>query len=158
MLNYLEQDIGNINKMDTLVDDLWNEICLINNSRDEEKEELEKQLKSVETKIANITKAVEAGMDVRHLVEEFNKLGDQREHLKRKLAERTSPFAGLTKKMVAEAVRQKKNLRIDRSNPEECKKIIAENILSATILPHGLSIVLKIQLPGAFNHGVGGGT
>lgn len=158
VLAILEQDIGNMKKMDSLIDDLWNEICLINSSRDEEKEELEKQLKAVEEKIDNITQAVKAGMDIKHLVNEFNELGNQKEYLTRKLSDRQSPFAGLTKKMVAQAVKHKRDIKIDRNNPEECKKIIAENIISATILPQGLNIILKIQLPGAYNHGVGGPT
>ncbi len=158
ILTYLEQDIGNMKRMDDLVDDLWNEICLINSNRDEEQEELEKQLKTVEEKMDNITQAVKAGMDIKYLVGDFNELGEQKEYLKQKLSARQSPFAGLTKKIVAEAVKQKRNIKIDRSQPEECKKIVAENIISATIMPRGLKIILKIQLPGAFNHGVGGGT
>lgn len=81
------------------------------------------------------------------------------EYLKLKLEERQSPFAGLTKEMVAQAVKQKRNIKINRNDPEECRKIIAGNIISVTIFPqHGLKIVLKIQVPGAYNHGVGGGT
>lgn len=158
VLNYLEKDIGEMKNMDTLIDNLWNEICLINSSRDEEQEELEKQLKTVEEKMDNITQAVKSGMDIKHLVGEFNELGDQKDYLVQKLSSRQSPFASITKKMVAQVVKQKSDIRIDRNQPEECKKIIAENIVSATVSPQGLSIVLKIQFPGAFNHGVGGPT
>lgn len=156
VLSNLEQDIGNMKDLGGLIENLWNEICLINSTKDEEQQELEKQLKVIEEKMDNITQAVKAGMDIKHLVSEFNELGDQKEYLAHKLQARQSPFANITKGMVAQAVKQKSDIKIDRSRPEECKKIIAENIISATILPNGLSIVLKIQFPGAYNHGVGG--
>ncbi len=157
VLDAIQNQIESYKDIEGLAEKLYKEIQIINNSKDDEQKILEKQLKKVNKELDNIRQAVLNGMDVKHLTDTFNELGQQKEQLEQKMQDKKSPFKNVTKKQIRQHILNQ--IRdIDRDDPEDCKKAITDYIESAIVSDKGIYISFKHLISGADKAGVGGTT
>lgn len=75
-----------------------------------------------------------------------------------RLEEKRSPFENVTRQDIIDYWEAMQAINIDRDNPEECKKIVADCVQSATIRGKFLEVIIQHHLGGAVYYGVGGPT
>jgi len=147
----------NAKKVKEFTEILWEEIRTVNNDYDKEQIQVKKQLAAVDKKLRGYYEMIENGAKAEYVVQPLNEAGELKKKLEAKLSQNRSPFEGVTKKQVQDLLEAQKNLVVDRSNIEECKKTITNYIESVTALGKDKEpdILLKYQI-GMSEHGRGG--
>jgi len=108
VLKQIEHDIIRPDNEAEFANMLWSEISAINQSRDTEKIRVERELNAVKGKIDNIIMAIEDGLDYSLLGSKLKELRERKEYFESQLAERKSPFEGITRKDVLSYIRRQK--------------------------------------------------
>ncbi|MDD2620462.1 MAG: recombinase family protein [Syntrophomonadaceae bacterium] len=154
ILDFIEQT----KNMPNLINELWKEVQKAIRNKDHETISLEKQLKEVEKIIKNYMQAIEKGAAMDLIIEKLNEAGRQKKYLVTRLAEKKSPLEAITKQDIINQVSFFQSVIVNRDDLEECKKIVADCIKSATVLNNNLDIIYQHHLVGAAIVGVGEGT
>lgn len=158
VLDIIEKHKTRIKNIPAMIDKLWDEVQKVNAGKDHETIQLEKQLKEVGKVLANYTKAIEKGAAIDLIIDNLNEAGRQKKYILSRLEEKRSPFEDVTKQDIVDYWEAMQAINIDRDNPEECKKIVADCVQSATIRGKFLEVIIQHHLGGAVYHGVGGPT
>ncbi len=140
------------------VNSIWQEICKININRDNETNALTSQLKEITEKMNRILDAIKEGLSYKHMIDEFNQLGDQKEYLEERIKNTRSPFEEITRQDVVNYLKQQKGKTVIGATLEAQKEIVTSYVQEATIIGDDLNIIFRLQLGSSHKAGVGGGT
>jgi len=155
----IEKNAAKIKNVDKFAENLWKEMQITNKTRNEDVEHFYKLLKETEEKISNYQQAIAKGANIDYIIQPLNEAGRTKKELERMIEEKRSPFAYITKEDVKSYLLVRQNTVINKNDPDNCKKVISENVDSFTVWDKNTKeIILKYSMNGMPKAGGGGGT
>jgi len=147
VLDLIEEKTKEIKNIDKTAKNIMKRLEFLAKEKDLQRAELEKQLKQVNREIENMTAAIAKGVDASLLSGRINEAGRRKAYLERQIRQTPKFLEGIDINYIKDYLKKIKSLKIDRSDPEQCKYVIQSTVSEITLLEDSIEIKFKTPFP-----------